>query len=236
MKIKMIGTGSMISSDNPACYLINDRVLIDLPNGVVKILKKENCFENITDIFITHIHGDHIFDLPFIFLDRFKNNKQLNVYIDRKWFNKIKQLVKLAFPREYYNIFYNSQIKFLDNKLNYNIDNLMICRKLMNHGHMKPSYGYLLSENNKKVLFTGDTCLCNNLINILPYIDAVICDCTMIQGNNKHIGVDNIIRILSDYPKLKVIPSHMGINAKKSLKKLKQKNLNVKNDLDELIL
>ena len=53
MKIKMVGTGSMISKRNPACYMINDKIMIDLPNGIVKILKNADLFDNIEYVFIT---------------------------------------------------------------------------------------------------------------------------------------------------------------------------------------
>lgn len=233
MKVKFIGTGSMISSDNPASYLINNKIMIDMPNGIVKILKKKDLFNSVQHIFITHIHGDHIFDLPFIFLDRVKEDKELYVYISKKWLGKIKQLVKLAFPRQYYAIFYTSKIKFVTDG-NILIDDLIINRFEVSHGAMKPSFGYTVVDKKYTVTFTGDTSLCDSVIKKANQSDYLICDCTLSKGNDKHMGVDNIIYLLELYPNLKIIPSHMGINSKNELRKVQINNLLLKEDYEEL--
>ena len=40
MKLRIIGTGGIFSKDNSACYLIDDSILIDIPNGCYKELKR----------------------------------------------------------------------------------------------------------------------------------------------------------------------------------------------------
>lgn len=233
MKVKMVGTGSMISPSNPACYCVNDKIMVDLPNGIVKVLKKENLFEKIEYLFITHMHGDHIFDLPFLFLDRAKEGNPLTVFINKRWYRNIKKLVKLAFPRQYYNIFYNSNIKFVSNE-HAIIDNIEITSFEVSHGNMKPSFGYTFKENNKILSFTGDSGLCDSIKDVLQISDIIITDCTLRVGNNKHIGVDNVKDMLNDFPKVKIIPSHMSINSKKELLKLEEENLIIKEDLEEI--
>ncbi|MBQ6840723.1 MAG: ribonuclease Z [Bacilli bacterium] len=236
MKIKMVGTGSMISKRNPASYMINDKVMIDMPNGVVKILKNANLFDNVEYLFITHIHGDHIFDLPFLFLERYKSNRELTVILSRRWLRKIKKLVKLAFPREFYNIFYRSKIKFISNKGCHIIDDLHIERIKVDHGAMKPSFGYIVKEKDKTVTFTGDSALCSSVLESAKISDYLICDCTLSKGNHKHMGVDNIKYLLEENPTLKVVPSHTSINSKNSLLELKYDNLIIKEDMEEIIL
>lgn len=42
MNVKMIGAGAIFSKDNSACYLIDNKILIDIPNGTLKgILRQE---------------------------------------------------------------------------------------------------------------------------------------------------------------------------------------------------
>lgn len=237
MKIQMIGTGSMISSDNPACYLIDDKIMIDMPNGIVKILKKQKLFDKIEHIFITHMHGDHIFDLPFIFLDRANQEKELNVYISRKWLSKLKKLVKLAFPRQYYKIFFDSKIKFISNSNIISIDDKCFTSFEVSHGSMKPSFGYQVCDNNKKVVtFTGDSGLCKNVIDYTKNSTYLISDCTLKIGTEKHLGVDNIETLLKENPDVIIVPSHMGITAKREVLKLKMDNLLIKEDFEVIIV
>jgi len=236
MKIKMVGTGSMITKRNPACYLINDKIMIDLPNGVVKILKNTNHFDFIEYVFITHIHGDHIFDLPFLFLDRAKQDRKLTVVLSKRWLRKIKKIVKLAFPRQYYKIFYNSKIKFVTNSKIWKIDNAIFESFKVKHGSMRPSFGYQITENDKVVTFTGDSSLCTSVVEKAMESDYLISDCTLTAGNDKHMGVDNIKTLLKNTPDLKIIPSHTSINSKNALLKIKNKNLIIKEDMEEIII
>ena len=68
MKIKVIGTGAIYTKYNSACTLINNELIVDMPNGTLKQLLKMNIKpENIKTIIITQLHGDHTEDLPFLF-------------------------------------------------------------------------------------------------------------------------------------------------------------------------
>ena len=40
MKVEVIGSGSIFSSQNSASYLVDDKILIDIPNGDCKALKR----------------------------------------------------------------------------------------------------------------------------------------------------------------------------------------------------
>lgn len=37
MKLKILGSGSIYSKDNSASYLIDNKILVDVPNGTCKI-------------------------------------------------------------------------------------------------------------------------------------------------------------------------------------------------------
>ena len=40
MKIEMIGTGSIGGKESSACTLIDEEILVDMPNGIIKKLKQ----------------------------------------------------------------------------------------------------------------------------------------------------------------------------------------------------
>ena len=66
MNIKLIGTGAIYTKYNSACTLIDNKIIVDMPNGTLKQLLKQglDCKE-IKTIVITHKHGDHTADIPF---------------------------------------------------------------------------------------------------------------------------------------------------------------------------
>lgn len=234
MKIKLIGTGNMISNDIPACYLVNDKIMIDMPNGLVNILKNHKLLDNINYVFITHMHGDHIFDMPFLELEKYKRDKDLNIILSKHSKRKLIKLTKLAFPFKYLQIYSNKNIKIFDNKKEFVIDNLKINRVQVHHGIMRCSYGYVFDDGLKKVFFTGDTCLCDSVKEIAAICDYMVCDATLLEGNDRHMGVNDIKTILEENHNLIVIPSHMGTNSKKQLQKIKNKNLLIKQDMEEI--
>ena len=101
---------------------------------------------------------------------------------------------------------------------------------------MKNCYGYIFKYNDRKIVFTGDTTICDNLLDNIKDADYLICDVTNKIGNNFHLGVDDIKQFLNEYKNLKIIPSHMGKNSKKELLEFKNQNLIIKDDMEDLIV
>ena len=71
MKLTPIGTGAAYTGAGEACsgFVIQERktnLLVDCGNGVLGSLQKYLDLSDITDIYISHFHADHFFDLiPF---------------------------------------------------------------------------------------------------------------------------------------------------------------------------
>src|SRR5574344_805498 len=138
MKITMLGTGNFTSSSSSASYLIDYKILLDAPNGTYKNIKRIGIEpESISNILLTHFHGDHYFDMPFLLLAILKSKyRDINIYGSRDGLRKIKRLTKLGFPRAYKDIFRDLNIHYhYQTKLT--IDSYQIQKVLVNHGHMK---------------------------------------------------------------------------------------------------
>ena len=59
----MIGTGAISVKQRSACSLVDDKILIDCGNGIVKTLLEQDVNINKIDtLLITHLHGDHFLD------------------------------------------------------------------------------------------------------------------------------------------------------------------------------
>ena len=86
MKLEMIGTGSIWSSSNSACTLINESILVDIPNGVCKaLIKSGHDLNKINCCIITHLHGDHYFDIPFLLKFLENQGRETPFKIIGKW-------------------------------------------------------------------------------------------------------------------------------------------------------
>jgi len=233
MKIQVVGTGSIWNKYNSACYLINNNIMVDFPNGACKYLYRLSIKPSAIEyLLITHFHGDHYFDIPFLDLIKSKSsNKTLNVYCSKDGVKKINKLGVLAFPNSFKDACKSINLKYYNNE-KFKIKDYEVTRILVDHGRMKPAYGYIFNNGKLKIGFTGDTSLCNMVEVMARACNYLFCDCMFIKGTNKHQGINDIVYLSNKYPSCNFIVSHMEENTRKELKKLKIKNVIIPKDGD----
>ena len=232
MKIELVGTGAIYSKYNSASTLINEDMMVDFPNGVLKQLLKSNHEpEKINKILITHMHGDHTADIPFIMLYKYKHKKmEENTYIIGPIGieNKVKQL--MATYNFYISDGMGKYMKFIELGQNEILENEEIGYKIQSfpvvHGEEKPTYGYII---NNKLGVTGDSALCEGVQDIVKNSEAIIADCSKIQGNDAHMGIDNLSFLAQTYGK-KIFATHMRDETREELINLKIPNILVEED------
>lgn len=234
MNIKIIGSGSIWTSYNSASYVIDNNILIDIPNGTCKnILKLGINLEDIENVLLTHFHGDHYFDIPFYLLLKSKKDKpNINIYCNNEGKKKIKKLLKLAFPNSVKSVNKNINLKYIYDDA-FKIGDYKVTKLLVEHGKMT-SYGYIFENKTNKVGFTGDSALCPNIKYMASICDYLFCDCTLKIGNKKHMGIDNIEELANDNPNCKFILSHLDDDTRDMLKTSKIKNIIVPEDGDTI--
>ena len=236
MEIKLVGTGGIFSPYNSACVLVNKHALIDLANGSLKQLRKNGiCITNIDTVFITHLHGDHYFDFPFLLLEKYKDDKnELKIIGPSETEKKIKSLTKLAFPDIADDIFESLKIKFIDANEKVKVDDILVSSLPMKHGKME-AYGYILKEDKMKIGFTGDTASCESVNKMLNECNKVVIDSTFEIGTETHLGVNEILVLLKKYPNTTLIPTHTSPKEKKLLGFQSFDNLLILDDMENII-
>lgn len=208
MKVEMIGTGAIFTRYNSSCALINDNMLLDVPNGTLKQLLKKECeVEKIRTIVITHMHGDHIADLPFLllYLVLYKKVQETITILGPKGIEKI---VKNLFNDYYYKIeLIKDRVKYIEveNEKEYEVNQYDIKAFSVLHGELKTVYGYVV---NHQLGFSGDTGLCDGLEKIVKESDISIVDSSRIVGNNDHAGINDIEYLEKKYHK-EIIATHL---------------------------
>lgn len=236
MKLKVIGSGNITSKSNSASYLLDDTILIDAPNGICKALKNMNIeISKIRDILITHFHGDHFFDIPFILIDKLPYKGEFtNLYFNELDEEKIYMITKLAFKNkakligDYFKYVYNS---------NFRIDKYEIERIKVNHSSYIECYGYIFKEDNKYIGFTGDTYLGDNVFKMASVCQHLICECNDKEfvGKKSHMCIDDIKQLAIKFPNCTFYTTHMADITRENLNKLNVKNIIVLKDGDEFI-
>lgn len=237
MKVKVIGSGSMWTKYNSACYLIDEDVMVDFPNGACKYLYRFNIKPNsINHILLTHFHGDHYFDMPFYILNKSKSdNKKVNVYYSKEGKRKIYKIGKLVFPNSFKEACIATNSSYYFNN-SFMINSYKVNKLLVNHGNMKPAYGYIFNVNEKYVGFTGDTSLCKNVEIMSEKCSYLFCDCMLKEGNKKHMGIDNIKYLANKYKTCTFVVSHLDDSTRDLLKELNIKNVIVPDDGEQFTI
>ena len=232
MDIELIGTGAIYSKYNNACTLINEDMIVDVPNGVLKQLLNLNCIpEKIDKILITHMHGDHIADITFLLMYMYKAkeiNRKTSIIGPIGIKNKVEQLFEVY---DYHLLSKISEyIKFIelspneiieDSEINYKIQAVSVL-----HGNEKPAYGYIVNEN---LGITGDTSLCEGVEYIMQNSKIIIADCSRINGDISHMGIDNLKYLTEKYKK-QIFTTHVKDETREELIKLEISNISVEDD------
>ncbi len=237
MKVRVVGSGSMWSKYASASYMIDEDILVDMPNGMCKALLREGINPGvIKHVLLTHFHGDHYFDIPFYFLLKSRaDNKDIHIYCSKEGKRKNQSLLKLAFPNAMKDVNKIINLKYTYAP-SFKIYNYEVKKYLVFHGGMKPAYGYILKDKMRKVGFTGDTTICKNVEYMARECDYLFCDCMFIKSTRKHMGIDNIKYLSAKYPKCKFVVSHLEDDTRNELEKLNLKNVIVPYDNLEITI
>ena len=240
MKVQFIGTGSIGAKERSACTLINDEILIDLGNGNVKAIKQlGNDLLKIKAIFITHLHGDHYADMPFFILDRmiYQNNikEDIKIYGPKNLEENTKVVHEILFGN-YEKNKQDARISFEEVKEEEckEVGEYKVTPYLVDHGKVKPAYGYIVKNNEKRIGFSGDSIYCEAIDEIVKNSDISILDMSSKKTVPWHMGIEDIIKICEEYTTKTIIATHMHAETRILAKDLKIKNLIIPQDGDIL--
>ncbi len=244
MKIQLIGTGTIPDLTNSASVLINDHILFDIPNGNLKAMIRQNIdILKIDTVIISHTHADHCFDIPFLLW--YKKNYQkgseelsTKIIADKITQNTVESLIDLSHfnsTRRVKKEFINAEEVNSTEKI---CDGLQILNEPMEHEQATIKYanGYMIKDKNISIGLTGDTIFCQGVKNLASKVNYLISDMTLEVGNESHMGINNILELLKEYPNLKIIPIHMHDKTREEAIKLDIDNLIILQDGDILNL
>ena len=235
MKIKLVGTGAMYTAYNSACTLIDNKIIVDMPNGTIKQLLKENINVGLIDIIlITHMHGDHTADIPFFLkyiFNYLKIKKNIKIVGPLGIKNKIIKLFNaynFEDEKELEQFFNIEFIEILENEIE--IDNYFIKSYLVLHGEEKPALGYVIDN---KLGLTGDSGLCNNIEEIFKKSQMIISDSSLDIGDSCHLGINDLDYLTKKYNK-KVLCTHLRDETRNIITRGNFENIIVKEDFYEI--
>lgn len=221
MNIHLVGTGSIWPTELSSCAIVDDAIMLDCPNGMIKALKRKSfIFENLCICLITHFHADHFFDIPFLLIELALHApmKRKLTFIGPKGIReKIEQLFMLAYPDYWERISHNLKICFVecdDKRTQIKCEGYEIVPYKMSHNDFI-CYGYTIQKGYKRVGFTGDTLFCENVERIIQSSQISFVDMTFCTNSLAHMGVNDMLELKKKYGGEHIlVPTHMGREAR----------------------
>jgi len=223
----------------------NHEILLDVGRGTsIRLNQIGNNFSKVNNVYISHLHYDHIIGLADFWLtsNLWQKKENINIY-GPKGIKKLCQNITNSYTED---INYRYE-KNNYSKLNCNsYDNLGMTVKhgkinveffKNSHGHIEESYGFKVRFKNKSVVYSGDTSYSQNVIDAAKGCDIliheVIASSKKLYDNNDklrkvfktHTDINQLIKILNiTNPKLTILNHALlfGISESKVLNKIKK--------------
>jgi len=223
----------------------NQEILLDAGRGAsIRLNQIGNNFSKVNNVYISHLHYDHIIGLADFWLTSalWQKKKNINIY-GPKGIKKFCQNIIKSYAEDL-----NYRYKKNDyTKLNcVSFNNLGMKAKhgevnieafKNSHGHIDESYGFKIIFKNKTIVYSGDTSYSQNVIEAAKGCDIliheVIASSKKLYNNNKklrnifktHTDINQLIKILNiTNPKLTILNHALlfGINESMVLNRIKK--------------
>jgi ribonuclease Z len=209
MRIVMLGTGAALP-DPDRCHssilitLASGRhLMLDCGHGATRQLMRVDVNPaEVGDLFLTHLHHDHVCELPFFVISGWILNRvgALNIFGPDGTARLVGHLfengafdadirARGAYPARQANMEairpkvteYGQGLVFAD-------DEIRVTAALMDHipSEISPCYGFRIEAEGKVVVFSGDTAPCDNIRTLSRGADLLIHECTFTEAFIEH--------------------------------------------------
>lgn len=238
LTVTLLGTGTPrpdINRFGPATLIEykNKKFLFDAGRGVTMRLAQIDVKPSEIDhVFITHLHSDHLTGFDDLFLTGWIWQRQSNFHVyGPEGIAQFSQNIKEAYSKD---IDYRNNQSHLgidglhiishtietDSKV-YDEDGLTITAFLVDHGDVKPAFGYRIETSENVIVISGDTRYSKNLVKNSIGVDLLIhelaaIDDNLLKQNNKlrkiagyHTSIDEMKQVLSETTPKVTIFTHL---------------------------
>jgi ribonuclease BN (tRNA processing enzyme) len=195
--------------------------MVDCGNGAVKALRHNSIDPKCIGVcLITHFHADHFFDIPFMLLEQGLHRVRESEFVivgPKGTSRRIKNLFNLAYPEEWNKIRSQSKLRVIEitelhevfQLYGYNITSVRV-----EHANYD-AYGYVVSNGLHSAGFTGDSIMCDGVMDIAQRSDIVFADMCFENPSIGHMCLSDIEVLFSEHGHNKrIIPTHMTDNVR----------------------
>lgn len=188
MKLTVLGNNGPYPKAGGACsgFLLDceeTKVVLDFGNGVLSRLQQYIDIEEISAIILSHLHSDHMGDMMIlryaadIKLMKGQMEKPIKVYAPAE---PIEEFERLKYKEALEVIEINPAERLV-------IGELQISFREMIHGYK--NYAVCIENNSKKFVYSGDTCVNDELAKFASNADLFVCEAGLLERDEKLLRV-----------------------------------------------
>jgi len=191
LRVTLLGTGGpppILDRFGP-CTLVeagSEKFLFDAGRGALqRLFQLKIRFSEITGLFLTHLHSDHVVGIPDLWLTGWINQawggrqvplpvwgplgtKEMMFHLEKAYQFDIR--IRTHYPKEGVRVVAE---EFTDGVV-YDKNGLKIRAFLVDHGRIKPAYGYRIDYAGRSVVISGDTRFNENVIRFSQGVDLLV--------------------------------------------------------------
>jgi ribonuclease BN (tRNA processing enzyme) len=223
-EILMLGTGNAFlpHGRHHSFCCIDRKHIIDAPPTALAGLRRAGIkISDIETIFVTHVHGDHVFGFPFLLLERRYISdremlKPLTIVGSKLVKERLWQLCQLAFPGSLEEIF--QTISWIEETTG-TVNEWSFERFKVNHDISVDPHGYRLQHSSgANLVHSGDTGPCEELYQAIERSNIAIVEMGVpewveIDGHHKPSHIESLSQRVPD---TKLLLTHTYLDMKDS--------------------
>lgn len=177
VEIRFLGTGNAFCPPDRlhSLVLVDGHILVDAPPTVVPQLRRLGLSPaDLTDLLITHWHGDHTFGLPFLLLERKYISDRagahgLRIHCHEGGEARLSALCELAYPDTL------SDLPWLSwNEGAVEIEGWKVTRFEVCHDPATDPHGYRMEKDGFVLVHCGDSGPCENIERLAAEADVML--------------------------------------------------------------
>ncbi len=218
MKIQFLGTGAAANLGRyNSSIIVNEKILLDCgPTTVANLKKIGLTTEDISTIFISHLHGDHFIGLPFFFLDSVilkPRQNALTLVAPKETISKVLKIAEIIYGESLKEkLLLNYPLNFIPIEGRNSDGKTPECsfQAIQTKHGEELAYNLILDFEKLKLGYSGDSEFCETLQKTASQVDVMICERTSPKEKLKGHCCGDEIELLSKMmkPSSKLILTH----------------------------
>lgn len=192
LKVVLLGTagGPTINADRMGISTLvlagPEKLLFDCGRGLTTSLARLSINPStITKVFLTHLHSDHIVSLPELYLFPWASGRRVPLQVwgpdgTRAMMNHLEEAFTFDVHarRDVEKLFSPDGIRVIATDIHegvvYETTGVKVTAFLVDHGAVKPAYGYRVDYSGHSVVLSGDTRPTENVLKFSQGVDVLI--------------------------------------------------------------